>query len=234
MATLGNRKGYWLSAAAAGLGRGCAGDAAGREHRHPRGCGRGQRRTYRRHWPPRCSGVRHAGRNRLAEHDASLCTDRGATRRDERSLCRRRHSRNPSRRCGPGSAPSLTRSRPGTSAHRPISIRACVSLRGSITTRRSAPSAGAETRSRLRHVLLGRGAGARSQHQSSDGGGAIAPAYAAAQKAKALAGKASPREQALIGALAVRYGSDRRPPARARCSLRGRDGEGRGAVFRGP
>src|SRR6202158_2860505 len=37
---------------------------------------------------------------------------------------------------------------------------------------------------------------------------AVAPAYAAAQKAKALAGKASPREQALIGALAARYGSD--------------------------
>jgi tetratricopeptide (TPR) repeat protein len=39
-------------------------------------------------------------------------------------------------------------------------------------------------------------------------GDAIAPAFAAAQKAKALAAKASPREQALIGALAVRYGSD--------------------------
>ncbi|MBR1150878.1 M48 family metallopeptidase [Bradyrhizobium sp. JYMT SZCCT0428] len=37
---------------------------------------------------------------------------------------------------------------------------------------------------------------------------AVAPAYAAAQKAKELAGKASPREQALIGAIAVRYGSD--------------------------
>jgi tetratricopeptide (TPR) repeat protein len=37
---------------------------------------------------------------------------------------------------------------------------------------------------------------------------AVAPAHAAAQKAKALAGNASPREQALIGALAVRYGSD--------------------------
>jgi len=37
---------------------------------------------------------------------------------------------------------------------------------------------------------------------------AVAPAYATAQKAKALAGKASPREQALIGALAARYGSD--------------------------
>src|SRR5215475_4125359 len=37
---------------------------------------------------------------------------------------------------------------------------------------------------------------------------AVAPAYAAAQKAKALAGKASPREQALINALATRYGSD--------------------------
>jgi tetratricopeptide (TPR) repeat protein len=37
---------------------------------------------------------------------------------------------------------------------------------------------------------------------------AVAPAFAAAQKAKALAGKASPREQALIGALAARYGSD--------------------------
>src|ERR1700758_1159747 len=37
---------------------------------------------------------------------------------------------------------------------------------------------------------------------------AKAPAYAAAQKAKALAGKASPREQALIGAVAARYSSD--------------------------
>jgi tetratricopeptide (TPR) repeat protein len=37
---------------------------------------------------------------------------------------------------------------------------------------------------------------------------AMAPAYAAAQKAKALADKASPREQALIGALVARYGSD--------------------------
>jgi tetratricopeptide (TPR) repeat protein len=39
---------------------------------------------------------------------------------------------------------------------------------------------------------------------------AVAPAYAAAQKAKALAGKASPREQALIGALAARYGNDQK------------------------
>ena len=37
---------------------------------------------------------------------------------------------------------------------------------------------------------------------------AVAPAFAAVQKAKALAGKAAPREQALIGALAARYGSD--------------------------
>ena len=37
---------------------------------------------------------------------------------------------------------------------------------------------------------------------------AVAPAFAAAQKAKSLAGKASPREQVLIGALAARYGSD--------------------------
>jgi tetratricopeptide (TPR) repeat protein len=37
---------------------------------------------------------------------------------------------------------------------------------------------------------------------------AAAPAYAAAQMAKALAGKASPREQALISAVAARYGSD--------------------------
>ena len=37
---------------------------------------------------------------------------------------------------------------------------------------------------------------------------AVAPAFAAAQKANALAGKASPREQALIAALATRYGSD--------------------------
>ena len=37
---------------------------------------------------------------------------------------------------------------------------------------------------------------------------AIAPAFAAAQKAKALAAKAGPREQALIAALALRYSSD--------------------------
>ncbi|HEY6382542.1 MAG TPA: hypothetical protein VIY07_12155, partial [Pseudolabrys sp.] len=37
---------------------------------------------------------------------------------------------------------------------------------------------------------------------------AVVPAFAAAQKAKALGGKASPREQALIGALTARYGSD--------------------------
>src|ERR1700730_18409726 len=41
---------------------------------------------------------------------------------------------------------------------------------------------------------------------------AVAPAYAAAQKAKALAGKATPREQALIGALVARYGSDPKAP----------------------
>jgi tetratricopeptide (TPR) repeat protein len=37
---------------------------------------------------------------------------------------------------------------------------------------------------------------------------AVAPAYAAAQKARELAGKASPREQALIAALATRYTQD--------------------------
>ena len=45
---------------------------------------------------------------------------------------------------------------------------------------------------------------------------AVAPAFAAAQKAKTLVGKASPREQALIGAIAVRYGSD---PKAARAPL---------------
>jgi tetratricopeptide (TPR) repeat protein len=45
---------------------------------------------------------------------------------------------------------------------------------------------------------------------------AVAPAFAAAQKAKALAGKASPREQALIGAIAARYSSD---PKAARAPL---------------
>jgi tetratricopeptide (TPR) repeat protein len=45
---------------------------------------------------------------------------------------------------------------------------------------------------------------------------AVAPAYAAAQKAKSLAGKASPREQALINALAARYGTD---PKAARAPL---------------
>jgi len=45
---------------------------------------------------------------------------------------------------------------------------------------------------------------------------AAAPAFAAAQKAKALAGKASPREQALIGAITARYSSD---PKAARAPL---------------
>src|ERR1700756_1017076 len=45
---------------------------------------------------------------------------------------------------------------------------------------------------------------------------AVAPAYAAAQKAKALAGTASQREQALINALAIRYSSD---PKAARPAL---------------
>ena len=62
---------------------------------------------------------------------------------------------------------------------------------------------------------------------------AVAPAYAAAQKAKTLAAKASPREQALIGALAVRYSSDPKAARRAvRRRLRGRNGEGRKAVSR--
>jgi hypothetical protein len=37
---------------------------------------------------------------------------------------------------------------------------------------------------------------------------AVAPAFAAAQKARALAAKASPQEQALIAALSARYGED--------------------------
>jgi len=41
---------------------------------------------------------------------------------------------------------------------------------------------------------------------------AAAPAYAAAQKAKALAAKATAREQALIGAVAARYASDAKAP----------------------
>ncbi|MFH1342173.1 MAG: tetratricopeptide repeat protein [Pseudomonadota bacterium] len=41
---------------------------------------------------------------------------------------------------------------------------------------------------------------------------AVGPAYAAAQKAKALAGKASAREQALIGAIVARYSSDPKAP----------------------
>jgi tetratricopeptide (TPR) repeat protein len=45
---------------------------------------------------------------------------------------------------------------------------------------------------------------------------AVAPAYAAAQKAKTLAAKASPRERALIAALTVRYGTD---PKAARAPL---------------
>jgi len=45
---------------------------------------------------------------------------------------------------------------------------------------------------------------------------AIAPAFAAVQKAKALATKAGPREQALIAALALRYSSD---PKVARASF---------------
>ena len=57
---------------------------------------------------------------------------------------------------------------------------------------------------------------------------AVAPAYAAAQKAQALAGKASPREQALIAALAVRYGSDPKADrAPLDAAYAAADGEGR-------
>ena len=59
---------------------------------------------------------------------------------------------------------------------------------------------------------------------------AIAPAFAAVQKAKALATKAGPREQALIAALAVRYGSDPKGARAVRRSLRRRNGEGCSAV----
>ena len=114
-----------------------------------------------------------------------------------------------SRRYGAGSAPSLTRSPPRTSARRPISIRACGSLTRSITTRRSARSAW--RRSSIPNAPCASGARRWCSVPTS-----ICRCrrtrwrrrYAAAQKAKALAAKASPREQALIGALAVRYGSD--------------------------
>ena len=61
--------------------------------------------------------------------------------------------------------------------------------------------------------------------------GAVAPAFAAAEKARALAAKASPREQALIAAVVdpLRQGREGRPGA-ARCGLCGGHGEGRGAV----
>jgi tetratricopeptide (TPR) repeat protein len=44
---------------------------------------------------------------------------------------------------------------------------------------------------------------------------AVAPAFAAAQKAQALAGKADPREQALIAALATRYANDAKAERKA-------------------
>lgn len=73
---------------------------------------------------------------------------------------------------------------------------------------------GAETRSGMRHVLLGRGAGNRPEHQCDqqwqgrhvDGG----PGSGLCRGAKAMALKdtASPAEQALIEALATRYSAD--------------------------
>ena len=57
-------------------------------------------------------------------------------------------------------------------------------------------------------MLLGRGAGARSQHQSSDAGGRGRTGLRRRAEGEGACRKASPREQALIGALAARYGSD--------------------------
>ena len=122
-----------------GARRRCIGHPAGRKHH----CAAPAQPpwTYRVLRRPGFSGLPHAGRNRRAEHDASPRPDRSAARRDERRRLRARHSRPPSRRCGPASAPSPTRLRPRTSARRPTSIRACVSPMRSTTTRRSAPSA---------------------------------------------------------------------------------------------
>ena len=55
--------------------------------------------------------------------------------------------------------------------------------------------------------LLGRGAGARAEHQRADGDAAVAPAIAAV-KGAAERVAASAREQALIAALAKRYRDD--------------------------
>ena len=92
---------------------------------------------------------------------------------------------------------------------------------------------GAEARSRLRHVLLGRGAGARPQHQSSDAGGR---GRAGLRRRAEGEGAGRQGEPARAGADrrargALRQRSEGRPRA-ARRGLRGRNGEGRGAVSR--
>ena len=92
---------------------------------------------------------------------------------------------------------------------------------------------GAKTRPGLRHVFLGRGAGARSQHQSADAGG-----RGRARLCRRAEGQGAGRqgEPARAGADrrhrgALRQRSEGRPHT-ARCGLRGRNGEGGKAVCR--
>jgi hypothetical protein len=58
---------------------------------------------------------------------------------------------------------------------------------------------------------------------------AVAPAFAAARKAAALAAKTSPREQSLIAAISARYSED----AKAERSVCGGHGQSRGPICRG-
>ena len=60
----------------------------------------------------------------------------------------------------------------------------------------------------MRDVFLGRGPRARPEHQLADGSGGDPPAFKAVAEAQRLAPNASEKEQALIAALAKRYGAD--------------------------
>ena len=182
---------------------------------------------------PGFSGLSHAGRKRLAEHDASPGADRSAARRDERSQLRagiRRY------RAAALDRPRLRhlqdhdheRTRAGLFRSGPASRLRVQSRRGAARIPH-----GAEARSRLRHVLLGRGSGARAQHQSSDAGGCGRAGLCCRAEGESACRQSKP----------TRASADRRPrsalwqrsegrPRAVRRSLRGRNGEGRDAISR--
>ena len=101
--------------------------------------------------------------------------------------------------------------------------------------RRALVPEGRRTRSGLRDVLVGRGAGARAARERGMDPANNAKAWDRLQRAQRAASKATDKEQAFIEALVgALCGEPARGPPAARRGLRGRDGRARGQVPRRP